>query len=131
MGKDQPTPPPPRQNAALAVPPPPPSNLKIPKLEKPTSGDADIQKVLDQVWERQQKNQDQIDHLTPGGMAFGMMRNVDRKDWNTPLTELGHWPRGSSVAEIRKNPELMHLTPAKAMLKLFEMDDAMKAKKGN
>ena len=126
MGKAQPTPPPPStaQNSSLAVPAPPPPSLAIPKLEKPTSGDPDIQRVLDQVWERQQKTSEDIKNLTPEKMAFGMMRNVPRKDWNTPLTELGHWPRGSSVAEVKKNPELMNLTPAKAMLKLFEMSDA-------
>ena len=123
MGKQQPDPPT-AQTSSLAVPAPPAPNLDIPKLQKPTSGDPDIQKMLDQIWERQQKTSEEIKNLTPEKMAFGMMRNVPRKDWNTPLTELGYWPRGSSIAEIKKNPELKNFTPAQAMLKLFEMSDA-------
>ena len=115
-----------QQTSSLAVPPPPPAappNLAIPR--KPV-GDPDIEKVLKEIDARQAKNAEDINHLTPEGMAFGMMRNVPREHWNTPLTELGHWPRGTSVAEIKKNPELKNLTPAQAMLKLFEMSDAEK-----
>lgn len=124
MGKHQPAPPPMQQNpSALSIPPPPAATLDVPR--KPQS-DSDIEKVLKEIDARQAKSAKDADEMTPGGMAFGMMRNVPRKDWNTPLTELGHWPRGSTVAEIKANPELKNFTPAQAMLKLFEMDDAQK-----
>lgn len=102
--------------------------LRIPKIEEKESNDPDIERLLDQIRERQWAQQDKIDSLTPGDMAFGLMRNVPREHWNTPLTKLGHWPRGSSIAEIKANPKLKGFTPAEAILKLFEMDDAMKAK---
>jgi hypothetical protein len=89
--------------------------------------DPDIQKVLDQIAARQAATAADIREMTPAKMAFGMMRHMPRDKWNTPLTQMGHWPRGSSIAEIKKDPKLMNLTPAQAMLKLFEMDDAMKA----
>ena len=65
MGKQQPAPPTPTaQSSPLAVPAPPAPSLDIPKMEKPTSSDPGIQKVLDQVWERQQKTYDDIKNLT-------------------------------------------------------------------
>lgn len=100
---------------------------KVTDFSKPSKHpDYDIQRVLDEIHARQQAQQEKIDNLTPGDMAFGLMRNVPREQWNTPLTKLGHWPRGSSIAEIKANPALMHFTPAQAILKLFEMDDQMK-----
>lgn len=142
MGKGQPAPPTPTQDSTLSVPPPPPPSLDIKlgeraaaaglpdaKRGEPVNHDPDIQKILDQITERQKNTSEAIKNLTPEKMAFQMMRQVPRKDWNTPLTKMGHWPRGSTIAEIRANPKLMNFTPAQAMLKLFEMSDEQ-AKKG-
>jgi hypothetical protein len=141
VGKQQPAPPP-EQQSAISIPPPPAPSLTIRRTptgetvgdnaNAPDSGpkntDPDIQKILDQISERQSKTADEIKNLSTEKMAFGMMREIPRDKWNTPLTEQGHWPRGSSIAEIKKNPELMKFTPAQAMLKLFEMSDAQKGK---
>jgi len=87
------------------------------------SGDPDIQKVLDEIAVRQQRDVRDVENMTPGDLAFRLMRQVPRSQWNTPLTKLGHWPRGSTVDEIKRTPELRNFTPAQAILKLFELDD--------
>lgn len=112
-----------------STPTAPPGKFSIPKVEEKESSDPDIEKLIDQIRTRQWAAAEKIDRLTPGDMAFGLMRNVPRDQWNTPLTELGHWPRGSSIAEIKANPKLKNFTPAQAIEKLFEMDDAMKKAK--
>lgn len=132
MGKARPTPPP--QTDSLDIPPSPPApppyieraSLDIPRPEAKEQSDPEFEKVLDSIRERQWETRAKIEGLTPGDMAFGMMRNVPRKDWNKPLTELGHWPRGSSISEIKENPKLKNFTPAQAIEKLFEMDDELK-----
>lgn len=91
------------------------------------SGDEDIQRVLDQIAVRQERDRKATESMTPGDLAFRMMRNVPRRDWNTPLLKLGHVPRGSTMDEVKNTPGLRELTPAQAMLRLFEMDDQIKA----
>lgn len=100
--------------------------FRIPRVSEKETKDPDLEAVLDKIRTRQWAEQDKIGNLMPSDMAFGLMRHVPRKDWNTPLTKLGHWPRGSSIAEIKANPKLKNFTPAQAIEKLFEMDDQMK-----
>lgn len=124
MGKQQPTPPP-QNRSSFEIPPPPPV---APETLALRSNDPDIQRVLDDIGAKQKARAEKAASATPGDMAFGMMRNVPREHWNTPLADLGHWPRGSSIAEVKKNPELRNFTPAQAIIKLFELDDAAKKK---
>lgn len=90
------------------------------------SGDDDVQRVLDQIKARQERDEKKAGSLTAGDLAFALMRQIPRAHWNTPLSKMGHWPRGSSIAEIKKTPALLNYTPAQAILQLFEMDDRAK-----
>lgn len=94
----------------------------------PRSGDKDIQAVLDQIEARQKAQQEKIRGLTYGDLAFALMRQVPREHWNTPLSKLGHWPRGSSIKEIKETPALLNYTTAQAILQLFELDDKARAR---
>lgn len=91
------------------------------------SGDKDIQRVLDQIEARQKAQEAKAAGLTHGDLAFALMRQVPREHWNTPLSKLGHWPRGSSIKEIKATPALLNYTTAQAILQLFELDDKRKA----
>jgi hypothetical protein len=84
--------------------------------------DPRLQAILDQIAARQRKSKEFIQNMSPADMAFAIMRNVPRKHWDTPLTELGHWPRGSTIAEIRRNPQLKNYTPKQAIMQLFDLD---------
>lgn len=95
-------------------------------LPDATVTDPDLLRVLEPIYQRQAEEKQTIQALTPETLAWKMMHNVPYKDWHTPLVKLGHWPRGSSIAEIKKSPELMELTPAKVILKLFELGEAQK-----
>lgn len=94
------------------------------ELLKPPSRHSDpkLQAVLDRIAERQRKAQAAIENMTPGDMAFALMRNVPRNQWDRPLADLGYWPRGSTIAEIRKDPQLRNFTTKQAIMQLFEMD---------
>jgi hypothetical protein len=96
---------------------------------RPRSGstsDDDVQKILDQISARQKAHAEKVAGLTAGDLAFALMRQIPREHWNTPLSKMGHWPRGSSIKEIKETPALLNYTPAQAILQLFEMDDRMK-----
>lgn len=97
----------------------------------PRTSDPDIQKILDQIAVRQKETREKISGLTAADLAFALMRRIPRKDWNTPLSKLGHWPRGVSIAETKGNPQLLNYTPAQAILQLFEMDDQMRARRAD
>lgn len=101
----------------------------LPKVSDQEHSDPAVERVIDQIRTRQWATVEKFQNLTPGDMAFGLMRQIPRDKWNTPLTEMGHWPRGSTISEIKENKILREFTPAQAILKLFEMDDALKARK--
>lgn len=100
-------------------------------IEVGRSSDPDIQRVLDQIAARQERDLSKIKNLTYGDLAFALMRRVPRDKWNVPLTKLGHWPRGSTIAEIKETPALLNYTTAQAILQLFELDDKAKARAGS
>lgn len=100
-------------------------------VESPRSGDSDVQRVLDEITKRQKQQAEKIAGLTPADLAFALMRRVPREDWNTPLSRLGHWPRGSTVAEIKRTPALRDFTTAQAILQLFALDDEAKRRAGS
>lgn len=104
----------------------PRSDQGLDAIEAPRSGDPDIQRVLDQVAARQAKDAEKIKGLSYGDLAFALMRRVPRDKWNVPLSKLGHWPRGSSIKEIKETPALLNYTTAQAILQLFALDDERK-----
>ena len=93
------------------------------------SSDPDVEHLLSQIRKRQWQTHEDLKTMTPQKMAFGIMHEIPYKDWNTPLTKLGHWPRGSTIAEIKAKPRLMNYTPKQAIAQLFAMDEEMKRKK--
>lgn len=101
--------------------------MKAEEGTKPFVSDPDIQRVLDQVIERQNRDQERVQNLTPGDLAFSLMRSVPQAQWHKPWTALGHFPGGMlgvSVAEIRGDKKLKNLTPGNTILELFALDDA-------
>lgn len=109
----------------------PQSDQGLDALDAPRSGDPDIQAILGQIEARQKRQAEKTNALTPADLAFALMRQVPREHWNTPLSKMGHWPRGTSIAEIKKTPALLNYTPSQAILQLFALDDERIRREGS
>jgi hypothetical protein len=108
--------------------------------EMPKSMDADIQRIIDQIRQRQAADEARLDTLTPGDLGFSMMRQVPRAQWNTtwPATDPALYKRGQKDTGFAANypfniwdPALRNQTPAQTILELFKLDDARKKEVGN